>query len=95
MRRAVDPNTAATYSYLFDAIKNGGDIVAGKKKPEELGIKAVDDYTLEVTLSKPTAYINSLFAFPTSSHLTKNSLRKKAKNMHKIVITCYSMDLSS
>lgn len=30
-RRAVDPNTAATYSYLFDAIKNGGDIVAGKK----------------------------------------------------------------
>ncbi|EAE2602565.1 peptide ABC transporter substrate-binding protein [Listeria monocytogenes] len=78
-RRAVDPNTAATYSYLFDAIKNGGDIVAGKKKPEELGIKAVDDYTLEVTLSKPTAYINSLFAFPTFFPLNEKFVTEKGE----------------
>ncbi|WP_163652005.1 peptide ABC transporter substrate-binding protein [Listeria sp. PSOL-1] len=76
-RRAVNPTTAATYSYLFDAIKNGSDIVAGKKKPEELGIKAVNDKTLEVTLAKPTAYINSLFAFPTFFPLNEKYVTEK------------------
>lgn len=78
-KRAVNPDTAATYSYLFDAIKNGSDIVAGKKKPEELGVKAVDDTTLEVTLSKPTAYINSLFAFPTFFPLNEKFVTEKGE----------------
>ncbi|WP_099222053.1 peptide ABC transporter substrate-binding protein [Listeria costaricensis] len=76
-RRAVDPATTATYSYLFDAIKNGSEIVAGEKKPEELGVKAVDDYTLEVTLAKPTTYINSLFAFPTFFPLNEKYVTEK------------------
>jgi oligopeptide transport system substrate-binding protein len=78
-QRAVNPDTAATYSYLFSAIKNGDDIVAGKKKPEELGIKAVDDKTLEVTLSKPAAYINSLFAFPTFFPLNEKFVKEKGE----------------
>ncbi len=58
------------YQYFFTddmaCIKNGNDVTAGKKKPEELGIKAIDEKTLEITLSKPTPYFLSLLAFPTS-----------------------------
>lgn len=76
-QRAVDPKTAATYSYLFSAIKNGDEIVAGKKKPAELGIKAVDDKTLEITLAKPSSYINSLLAFPTFFPLNEKFVKEK------------------
>lgn len=59
----VDFNIVVIYFYLFDVIKNGGDIVVGKKKFEELGIKVVDDYILEVILFKLIVYINLLFVF--------------------------------
>lgn len=65
-RKVADPKTAAEYSVLFDGILlNGTDIINGKKKPEELGVEAVDKNTLKVTLEKPTPYFYSLLTFPT------------------------------
>ncbi len=54
--RAADPNTAADYAYLFDIIARDGDALA---------VKAVDDSTLEVTLTNPCPYFLDLTAFPT------------------------------
>ncbi len=42
------PATAAEYAYMLAPVVNAEDITAGKKKPEELGVKAVDDTTFEV-----------------------------------------------
>ncbi|MCX7345271.1 MAG: ABC transporter substrate-binding protein, partial [Alphaproteobacteria bacterium] len=55
-QRLVNPETAAEYAYMLAPVVNAEDITAGKKKPEELGIKAIDDMTLEVQLSAPTPY---------------------------------------
>lgn len=57
-QRAVDPATASNYAYFLGlvGVKNADDIVAGKLKPSELGVKAIDDKTLEVTLAKPVPY---------------------------------------
>lgn len=57
-RRLVDPATGSYYaSYLEDAkLINAQAVIDGKVKPEELGIKAIDDKTLEVTLSEPVPY---------------------------------------
>lgn len=57
-QRAADPKTASNYSYFFGlvGVKNGDEVVAGKVPPSELGVKAIDDKTLEVTLSKPVPY---------------------------------------
>lgn len=57
-RRLVDPNTASPYaSYLADAkVVNAQDIIDGKAKPDTLGVKALDDKTLQVTLSEPVPY---------------------------------------
>ena len=60
-RRTVDPKTASQYAYLFEGIKNAMDIQNGKKKPETLGIKAVGDYKLVVTLDRRISYFNNLW----------------------------------
>lgn len=61
-RRLVDPNTAAPYaSYLeFMKMENVSDIISGKKSPETLGVKALDDYTLQLTLVAPVPYADQL-----------------------------------
>ena len=48
---------------LEGTILNGTAITKEEKAPEELGVKALDDYTLEVTLEKPVPYFTSLLAF--------------------------------
>ncbi|MBE9637516.1 peptide ABC transporter substrate-binding protein [Salipiger mangrovisoli] len=57
-RRAVDPATASPYQWFMElmSINNAKAIVAGEKSPEELGVKAIDDRTFEVTLSTPLPY---------------------------------------
>ncbi|WP_238884882.1 peptide ABC transporter substrate-binding protein [Clostridium sp. YIM B02551] len=63
--RALDPATAAEYAYQMYYIKNGEAFNTGKAKKEDVGVKAIDDKTLEVKLEKPTSYFLSLMAFPT------------------------------
>ena len=55
-RRLVNPETAAEYASMAYPILNAEDIAGGKKKIEELGVKAVDATTLEVTLKGSTPY---------------------------------------
>ncbi len=62
-RRTVDPKTASQYSYLFSGIKNADAIVAGKKKADTLGVKAVGKYKLVVTLERRIAYFDKLMGF--------------------------------
>lgn len=64
-KRAVDPATAADYSNMFVYIMNAQDIIDGNKDKSELGVKAIDDKTLEVNLYNDTPYFLELCAFPT------------------------------
>ncbi len=61
-KRLVDPKTASPYaSYLqYAHVANVDDIVNGKADPDTLGVKALDDYTFEITLSEPIPYIDKL-----------------------------------
>ena len=67
-QRAVDPANASEYSYMLSDIGqvvNAAEIIAGEKPVTDLGIKAVDDKTLEVQLNVPVSYFLSLMYFPT------------------------------
>ncbi len=61
-QRAVNPATASDYAYIFGEanILNAKKILTGEKDPSTLGIRAVDDHTLEVILSNPTEYFLSM-----------------------------------
>lgn len=75
-RREVDPIVASEFSYQHEAVKNARDITAGKMPVESLGVKAIDDYTLEVELEAPTAYFLELTAFPTYAPLRRDIIEK-------------------
>lgn len=63
-KRCADPENQMSNAYLMSVLANYDDIAAGLADVEELGVKAVDDTTLEVTLKQPTAYFNELLCLP-------------------------------
>ena len=63
--RALNKETAAEYAYQLFYIKNAEKFYNGEASAEEVGIKVIDDYTLEVTLETPTSYFLQLCAFTT------------------------------
>ena len=70
--RALTKETAAEYSYQLYYIKNAEKYYNGEATADEVGIKVVDDYTLEVTLEAPTSYFPQLLAFPTYAPLRED-----------------------
>ena len=79
-RRTVDPSTGSQYSYLFSGVKNADDIAAGKKKPTALGIKAVGDDKLVVTLDKRIPYFKLLMGFPLFFPQNQKTVEKYGKS---------------
>lgn len=63
-KRCADPENQMSNAYLMSVLANYDDIAAGLADIEELGVKAMDDTTLEVTLKQPTAYFNELLCLP-------------------------------
>ncbi|MBE3468026.1 oligopeptide ABC transporter substrate-binding protein OppA [Enterobacter cloacae complex sp. P15RS] len=65
-QRLVDPKTVSPYASYPGSMRivNGTDIAEGKKAPESLGVKAINDATLEVTLTQPNAAFLAMLAHP-------------------------------
>lgn len=59
-KRLLDPATASPYSFIGTCLKNGSAVESGEMDKDQLGVKALDDTTLEVTLEHPTSYFLSL-----------------------------------
>ncbi len=66
LRRLTDPATAAPYaSYLADAkVVNADKIIAGTASVDSLGVVAIDDKTLQITLTEPVPYFVDLLVLP-------------------------------
>ena len=64
--RAMDPETAAQYSYIIAPyIQGGAEFNAGDGGAEEVAIETPDDRTLRVTLVNPIPFFLGLTAFQT------------------------------
>lgn len=81
LRRIQDPAVASQYSSLLYVIKNAEAVNNYNPEdgsglpPEELGVRAIDDYTLEITLMKPAPYLLGLLThyttFPVPQHIVE------------------------
>ncbi len=79
-KKMIDPDNALVYSFLIqDTILNGVEIAAGDKPVDELGVKALDDYTLEIKLKEARPYFTSLMAFPTFFPQNQTYVEEKGK----------------
>jgi oligopeptide transport system substrate-binding protein len=83
MTRVLDPVTAAGYANILFPIKNAEAFNQKKAKAEDLGLKAVDDKTLAITLERPTPYFLQLMCHYTALPVNKASIDKNGKDFTK------------
>lgn len=74
-RRMMAPETAAPYASLLYIFENAQAVNTGALPPEELGARAIDDLTLELTLENPAPYLPELMSnfttFPVPRHIVE------------------------
>jgi oligopeptide transport system substrate-binding protein len=59
-RRVVDPKAASPNADFLNVILNAEDVTRGKQPAEALGVRALDDFTLQAELGKPTSFFLAL-----------------------------------
>jgi oligopeptide transport system substrate-binding protein len=71
-RRILDPVNVAQYASILYPIKNAEAVNSGRMRPEEVGVTALDDMTLEIRLENPSAFLPALLkhytAYPVPKH---------------------------
>ncbi|WP_375057814.1 ABC transporter substrate-binding protein [Zobellella sp. DQSA1] len=77
-KRSVDPRTASPYSWYMEkaTIQNATEVVNGKLSPEALGVRALDERTLEVTLAKPVPYFVGMMFHTTTYPVHRATVEK-------------------
>ncbi|MGR3774460.1 peptide ABC transporter substrate-binding protein [Bacillus paramycoides] len=78
-QRLLDPKTTAEYAFIAFPIKNAEAVNKGEKPVTELGVKAVDDNTLEVELEQAVPYFLNLVAFPSYYPLNEKFVKEKGE----------------
>lgn len=62
-KRVIDPKTASSFAYQMYCIKNAELANKGKAGIDQVGVKAIDDFTLQVQLEYPTPFFLELLSF--------------------------------
>ncbi len=73
LRRLMDPKTASEYAYLLYFIQNAQAVNEGRAPLSALGVKALDDHTLQISLIHPVPYLPQVAKhqtfYPTPRHV--------------------------
>ncbi|WP_159588772.1 peptide ABC transporter substrate-binding protein [Chelativorans xinjiangense] len=75
-QRIMTPETGAKYANILFPIKNAEKINKGEMEPTELGARAIDEKTLEITLEQPTPYFIELLTHQTGLPVHKASVEE-------------------
>ena len=80
LRRAADPLSGAEYTAFIEYVKNATSILAGDLPKESLGVKAIDDYTLEIELESPTGYFLDILTYPIFAPVRQDIIERYGNN---------------
>jgi oligopeptide transport system substrate-binding protein len=76
-KRLLNPKTGADYAYSLYDIEGAEEYNTGKENnPQRVGVKALDDHTLSVTLKRPASYFLSLLTFMSTFPMRKDIVEK-------------------
>ena len=62
LRRSADPATASKYAQVLLPIENASEVLSGDLPPSELGVTAMDEFTLQISMRDPTPYFLALLS---------------------------------
>ena len=80
-QRDVNPATGSKYSFLLYPVKNARALTEGQSSDfDQLGIKALDEHTLQIELEAGTPYVLELLSHPTTYPVPKHIVEKHGKN---------------
>ncbi|MDH7998725.1 peptide ABC transporter substrate-binding protein [Bacillus cereus] len=79
-KRAIAPETASQYASMLFYVKNAKEINKGTMSLDEIGVKVIDDYKLEVQLEQPIPYFLQLLALPIYLPQHESFLKEQGKN---------------
>ncbi|MEO6301265.1 MAG: peptide ABC transporter substrate-binding protein [Paracoccaceae bacterium] len=84
-QRLVDPALASEYAYYLELaqVANATEITAGTKPITDLGVKAIDDHTLQVTLIAPLPYFVKMLSNSSTFPAPKATIEKFGANWTK------------
>jgi len=83
MQRILLPETAAEYASLLYIIEGAEAVNTGKAAADTLGVRAIDDSTLEVKLTGPAPYFLELLTHYTAYPVPKHVIDKVGKDWTK------------
>ncbi|MDR4195916.1 peptide ABC transporter substrate-binding protein [Bacillus cereus] len=79
-KRAINPETASQYASMLFYVKNAKEINKGTMPLDALGVKAINNYTLEVELEQPVPYFLQLLALPIYLPQHESFLKEQGNN---------------
>ncbi len=62
LQRSANPATASSYAQSLLPIENAAEVLAGDLPPDELGVSALDQFTLQIRMTGPTPYFLALLS---------------------------------
>lgn len=76
LRRIMEPKTAGQYATILYAIKNAEAVNGGRMPPDQLGVRAIDDKTLEISFHDQVPYIAQLLTHFSSFAVPQHVVEK-------------------
>ena len=73
-------DTFSKVTYLTEFIFNSAEVVAGSKSIDALGVKALNDRTVEITLHQPVPFFTSILAFSSFSPSPSHVIEQQGEN---------------
>jgi oligopeptide transport system substrate-binding protein len=84
IRRFVDPATASKYAATYGVfVQNAKEVIDGKKPPSELGVKAIDAFTLEIKTPYPVGFLPDVVSNLQMGPVHKATIEKFGKDWTK------------
>ncbi len=83
IRRLLDPKTAARYAFIAYVIKNAAPVNSGDLPTDHVGVRAIDEHTLEITLEEPTPFLPGLLTHYTTFPLPEHVVQKYGRDWVK------------
>ncbi|MEM7080860.1 MAG: peptide ABC transporter substrate-binding protein [Pseudomonadota bacterium] len=96
LQRLLDPATAASLAYFMYMIDNAAAVNRGAQPTTALGVRAIDEHTLELRLEKPYPYLLERLlyptAFPVPAHVIREHGSAWTKAEHWVSNGAYTLD---